>query len=226
MAPRSKKSARGDNNHSDFQVCESDIPLQPSNLEVGLNLIFLALTEPYLTPDQCIEFKVICRRALSPEHRQDAKAQLLELYPRSTVMDTGMRAKVADAAIFLIQATASLEQGYIDAAQTYMAQASAILPKLEKRRIHQRDKLSTQEECIQRFAKRLLEIRPKDGWRNIDQAAAAGQAELQTLLDEYRLTFGLLWKVDPGTLVLQWLQQKQPYVHEAYHGRSTHVSGD
>jgi hypothetical protein len=226
MVSKSKKSVDDDNDFADFQVSDDDIPSRPSNLAVGLNLIYLELTKPYLTPDQCIEFRAICRRAVNPEHREDAKAQLLKLYPRNTVIDAGMRVQVADAAISFVQAVCALRKREIGLAQTFMEQASTILPKLEKRRIHQRHKLATQEECIQRFAERLLDIRPKGGWKDIDHAARVGQVELDALLKEYKRTFGLLWKMDSGTLLLQWLQQKQTYVQNAYKGVPIHAPVD
>jgi hypothetical protein len=223
MTSKSKKSSAEDNEQSDFQVSDDDVPSRPNNLAVGLNLIYLALTKPYLTADQRIKFRAICRYAVIPEHREDAKEQLLKLYPLNTVIDAGMRVQVADAAIFFVQAVSALRKRDIDVAQTFMEQASAILPKLENRRIHQRDKVATQEECIQRFADRLLKIRPKGGWKDIDHAARVGQVELQVLLKEYKRTFGLLWKMDSGTLILQWLQQKQPYVQNAYKGVPIHT---
>jgi len=223
MVSKSKKSVDDGSDYADFQVCNDDVPTRPSNLAVGLNLIYLALTEPYLTADQCIEFRAICRRAVNPEHREDAKAQLLKLYPLNTVIDAAMRVKVADAVIFFVQAASALRKRDIDVAKAFMEQASAILPKLENRRIRQRKKLANQEECIQRFAERLLDIRPKGGWKDIDQAARVGQVELQALLKEYKRTFGLLWKMDSGALILQWLQQKQPYVQNAYKGVPIHT---
>lgn len=220
MVSKSKKAAKGDDGRTDFVASDHDIPSDPSNLEVGLDLIYRELTEPYLTSDQRAEFKAICRHALKPEYREDAKAQLLRLYPRTSVIDTEMCKQIADAVIFLVQAAAALETGETKTAQTFMAQASNILPALTRRRISQRNKHTVQNECILRFAKRLLKMRPEGGWESIDQAACAGQPALQALLKKYKETYGLLWKIDAGTLIIRWLEQQQPDVYNAYLGVS------
>jgi hypothetical protein len=212
MAPKSKKRADENDEDSDFRVCEGDIPAQPRNLEVGLDLIYRELTEPYLSSAQCVEFKAICRLALSPEHREDVRARILALYSSNKAFDIEFRERIADAVICLVQAATALHEGDIEAAQTFMEQASAVLPAILKRL----GKIAKQEECIKRFAARLHVIRPRSGWESIDQAARAGQAELQKLLKEYKRSFGELWKMDAGTLLMKWLQEKQPDVYAAY----------
>lgn len=145
----------------------------------------------------------------------------MKLYPRSAVIDTKMRAQIADAAFFLGQAAAALHVGDILATQEFMVQASDILPVLTRRRINQKNKRAAQKECIQRFAERFLEMRPKGGWKNVDHAAHAGKTVLQALLREYKHTFGLLWKIDARALIVQWLEQEQPDVYKAYQGISS-----
>lgn len=214
MASKVKRATKGNDNCTVPLVSDDDIPSQPGNLDVGIDLIYQELTEPYLTLSQRIEFKNIYINAQHQKHCEDAEAQFITLYSRSTAFERELCRRIAVSAVSLAGATLANHQGNIGQAKALMEQASAVLPIIQKRF----RKLAKQDECIKKFAAALLKIRPEHGWESIDHAARAGQPKLQKLLRAYKKSFGELWKMDSGILVMKWLLEKQSDVYNAYLG--------